>query len=71
MHIIFSNQRRGGEWESIKILLKELGVCPKIKPMNPTLAQASRQGYVVTEELLTLVHVMEAQIKEPKRTEQH
>jgi hypothetical protein len=39
--------------------------------MNPTLAQASRQGYVVTEELLTLVHVMEAQIKEPKRTEQH
>ena len=44
----------GSQWERIKILLKELGLCPKIKPTNPTLAQANHQGYVVIEELLAL-----------------
>jgi hypothetical protein len=48
------DQRGGSEWEPIKILLKELGLCPKIKPTEPTLAQVNRQGYVVIEELLTL-----------------
>jgi hypothetical protein len=50
-----------GEWESINKFLKELGLCPKIKPTDPkikptdpTLAQVNRQGYVVIEELLTL-----------------
>jgi hypothetical protein len=37
-----------------KILLKELGLCPKIKPSEPTVAQLNRQDYVVIEELLTL-----------------
>jgi hypothetical protein len=38
----------------MKILLKELGLCPKIKPTEPTLAQINHHGYVVIEELLTL-----------------
>jgi hypothetical protein len=58
-----------------KILLKELGLCPKIKPTEPTVAQLNRQDYVVIEELLTLgrslVHLAEAQNKEPKRSRQH
>jgi hypothetical protein len=36
------DQRGGSEWEPKKILLKELGLCPKIKPMKPTLAQLNR-----------------------------
>jgi hypothetical protein len=46
--------REGEWWGPIKILLKELGICPKIKPTYPKLAQVNRQDYVVTEELLTL-----------------
>jgi hypothetical protein len=53
------DQRGGGrEWEPIKILLEELGLCPKIKPTKPTLAQLNRQGYVVIKELLTLETIL-------------
>jgi hypothetical protein len=65
----------GSEWEPIKILLKEIGPCPKIKPTEPTLAQLNRQGYVVIEELLTLGTILGSAsgstINEPKRTGQH
>jgi hypothetical protein len=45
---------QGGEWEPIKILFKELGLCPKIKPTKPALAQLNCQGYAVIKELVTL-----------------
>jgi hypothetical protein len=32
----FGDKRGGSEWEPIKILLKELGLCPKIKSRSHT-----------------------------------
>ena len=53
------DQRRGSEWELIKILQRELGLCSKIKPKIPVHTQANCQDRVVTMDLPILGTILE------------
>jgi hypothetical protein len=48
------DQRGGSEWEPIKILLKELGLCLNRNSKSHTLARTNRQDNVVMDQLQVL-----------------
>jgi hypothetical protein len=51
------DQRGGSEWEPLKLLLKELGLCPNRNFKSQTLARTNRQDNVVIDQLQVLATI--------------